>query len=96
MATGKTTTVNMITGKYTPTFGDAFVMGMDLRSQASDIQRRTGVCPQHDVLFPYLSIGTVRTRGTASMQPVDFSIFFFRGASETHRGHPRRAPLASP
>eukprot|EP00472_Partenskyella_glossopodia_P003616 CAMPEP_0197517740 /NCGR_PEP_ID=MMETSP1318-20131121/2799_1 /TAXON_ID=552666 /ORGANISM="Partenskyella glossopodia, Strain RCC365" /LENGTH=1779 /DNA_ID=CAMNT_0043067553 /DNA_START=348 /DNA_END=5687 /DNA_ORIENTATION=- len=58
---GKTTTINMLTGMYDTTSGDAvlktrsgdvFTISGDLQS----VQKVLGVCPQHDVLFPDLTV----------------------------------------
>jgi hypothetical protein len=52
---GKSTTIDCLTGLHNSTHGDAFVFGMSINHQISDIQAIMGVCPQHDVLFPDLS-----------------------------------------
>jgi ATP-binding cassette subfamily A (ABC1) protein 3 len=39
-----------------PTRGSTKVMGMDTRTQMEDIRKMFGVCPQHDVLFPTLTV----------------------------------------
>ncbi|KAL0485025.1 ABC Transporter A family protein [Acrasis kona] len=54
---GKTTLVNMLTGLFGPTSGDAIVCGHSLRGQnGMDLIRKVlGVCPQHDILFPELT-----------------------------------------
>lgn len=53
---GKTTTINMLTGLYEPTAGDASVYGMRLTSDMHAIRQFIGVCPQHDVLFSLLTV----------------------------------------
>ena len=53
---GKTTTINMLTGLYEPTSGDASVYGMNLTSDMHSIRQFIGVCPQHDVLFSLLTV----------------------------------------
>ncbi len=53
---GKTTTLHMLTGMYGPTRGTAKVFGKDVNTQMADIRKMFGVCPQHDVLFPTLSV----------------------------------------
>mmetsp|Transcript_17002 Transcript_17002/g.34417 ORF Transcript_17002/g.34417 Transcript_17002/m.34417 type:complete len:1751 (-) Transcript_17002:590-5842(-) len=70
---GKTTTINMLTGMYNMTSGDAVLHtrdGKDLTvSRDLDaIQEVLGVCPQHDVLFPDLTVSEhlrimARTKG---------------------------------
>ncbi|XP_071448970.1 cholesterol transporter ABCA5-like [Hetaerina americana] len=54
---GKTTLFNILTGLTAPTSGTAFVFGYDIRDQndMSTIRRMTGVCPQHDHLFDFLT-----------------------------------------
>jgi len=54
---GKTTLVNMLTGLFPPTSGDAIIFGHSLRGQNGMDRIRTllGVCPQHDILFPELT-----------------------------------------
>eukprot|EP00468_Gymnochlora_sp_CCMP2014_P005803 CAMPEP_0167753008 /NCGR_PEP_ID=MMETSP0110_2-20121227/7466_1 /TAXON_ID=629695 /ORGANISM="Gymnochlora sp., Strain CCMP2014" /LENGTH=1725 /DNA_ID=CAMNT_0007638709 /DNA_START=398 /DNA_END=5575 /DNA_ORIENTATION=- len=58
---GKTTTINMLTGMYTVTSGDAVLhprgeSSIRLSSNLSGLQRKLGVCPQHDVLYPDLTV----------------------------------------
>ena len=53
---GKTTLINMLTGLYGPTAGDASVCGMKLTSEIDTIRKSIGVCPQHDVLFSSLTV----------------------------------------
>ncbi|KAI8053070.1 hypothetical protein BDF22DRAFT_655742 [Syncephalis plumigaleata] len=63
---GKTTTMSMLTGGLQPDDGEVWVDGFQLPSSAttrdkvdlgalSAVQRRLGVCPQHDVLFQHLT-----------------------------------------
>lgn len=54
---GKTTTVSMLTGLLERSSGDATVYGRKLSDGIDPIRQLLGVCPQHDVLFDYLSIG---------------------------------------
>jgi ABC-type multidrug transport system ATPase subunit len=53
---GKSTTVSMLTGLYPPTSGDATLYGHSIVSSLGDVQRMIGVCPQHDILFPSLTV----------------------------------------
>ena len=53
---GKSTTINMLTGLIPPTSGGADVLGMPITKEMRDIRRIMGVCPQHDVLFPSLTV----------------------------------------
>lgn len=43
---GKTTLVSVLTGLLKATAGDAFVYGMSVARQLSDIRQHFGVCPQ--------------------------------------------------
>ena len=52
---GKTTTINMLTGLYEPSAGDAFVHGRKISTEMEAIRKCIGVCPQHDVLFSSLT-----------------------------------------
>jgi ABC-type multidrug transport system ATPase subunit len=42
-------------GMSPPTAGDAYVFGMSIRTQMSEIRKKLGVCPQFDILFPDMS-----------------------------------------
>jgi ATP-binding cassette subfamily A (ABC1) protein 3 len=53
---GKTTLISMLTGLTPPTSGTAFVEGRDLRYEMHEIRENLGVCPQHDILFPDLTV----------------------------------------
>lgn len=53
---GKSTTISMLTGLIPPTSGDAEVLGYSISRQMREIRKFIGVCPQHDVLFPTLTV----------------------------------------
>lgn len=53
---GKTTTIGMLTGALSPTGGNATILGNDIRKDMSQIRGNIGVCLQHDVLFPKLTV----------------------------------------
>lgn len=57
---GKTTTIGMLTGWTAPTAGGAtFALGprlLTLRRDVPAIRQNVGLCPQHDVLWPDLSV----------------------------------------
>jgi ABC-type Na+ transport system ATPase subunit NatA len=53
---GKSTTVSMLTGLYPPTSGDATLYGKSITTSLNDVQQIIGVCPQHDILFPVLTV----------------------------------------
>eukprot|EP00457_Paulinella_chromatophora_P000191 gb/GEZN01000191.1/.p1 GENE.gb/GEZN01000191.1/~~gb/GEZN01000191.1/.p1 ORF type:complete len:1907 (-),score=328.53 gb/GEZN01000191.1/:145-5865(-) len=53
---GKTTTINMLTGLLSPDEGDAFLFGTSIVAEAEKARYMMGVCPQHDALFPHLTV----------------------------------------
>ena len=53
---GKSTTIAMLTGLLSPSEGTATVYGHDIRNQLNEIRKNLGVCPQHDVLWPELTV----------------------------------------
>jgi ABC-2 type transport system ATP-binding protein len=52
---GKTTTINLISGLSTPTSGDVQVMGYDVRRHARRIRQKLGAVPQETALYEELS-----------------------------------------
>ena len=46
----------MLTGLIPADSGTAIIEGYDLNNEMSEIRRNLGVCPQHDVLFPELTV----------------------------------------
>ena len=52
---GKTTTFNMLTGVLHPSGGDAWVYGYSVLREMHRIRPLIGVCPQHDILWRYLT-----------------------------------------
>ena len=53
---GKSTTISMLTGLITPSSGDAKIQGLFLSSELHKIRKSLGVCPQHDILFPEMTV----------------------------------------
>ncbi|CAN0566210.1 unnamed protein product, partial [Ectocarpus sp. 12 AP-2014] len=53
---GKTTTIGMLTGMIPVTSGSAFVAGRDVKADMVSIRNSLGVCPQHDILYPDLTV----------------------------------------
>ena len=54
--TGKTTTINMLTGMVAPTDGYAIINGKSINSQMPAIRENLGICLQHDCLFDQLTV----------------------------------------
>ncbi|KAH7462518.1 hypothetical protein KRP22_004939 [Phytophthora ramorum] len=53
---GKTTLISMLTGVTPPTAGDATFHGLSFREDIDEIRESLGICFQHDVLYPELSV----------------------------------------
>ncbi|CAG0883098.1 unnamed protein product [Darwinula stevensoni] len=53
---GKTTTMSIITGLYSATGGTAIVNGYDIRHNMDKVRGSLGLCPQHSMLFPELTV----------------------------------------
>jgi ATP-binding cassette subfamily A (ABC1) protein 3 len=52
---GKTTTISMLTGLIEPNEGAAEVFDIDIFNNMDEMRKILGVCPQHDVLFEFLT-----------------------------------------
>eukprot|EP01041_Mallomonas_annulata_P006632 gene6631-13438_t len=52
----KTTTIAMLTGLHQATAGDCSIWGRRLSNELPAIREMTGICPQHNVLFPCLTV----------------------------------------
>lgn len=53
---GKTTTISTLTGLLMPSAGKAELSGVDIFDKQEYLRENLGVCPQHNVLFPYLTV----------------------------------------
>lgn len=53
---GKTTTISMLTGMMEPSAGEMTVNNLNFRTDMPEIRKKLGVCPQHDILFPDLTV----------------------------------------
>jgi ATP-binding cassette subfamily A (ABC1) protein 3 len=53
---GKSTLIGALTGLTSITAGDARINGYSVRNRLSHVRQSIGVCPQHDVLFPTLTV----------------------------------------
>ena len=52
----QTTTIGMLTGMIPVSSGNAFVIGRDVNGDMGNIRHSLGVCPQHDILYPDLTV----------------------------------------
>ena len=52
---GKTTTINILTGNFLPSKGDAYINGKSILTEMENIRQSMGVCPQHDILYEDLT-----------------------------------------
>mmetsp|Transcript_8335 Transcript_8335/g.20560 ORF Transcript_8335/g.20560 Transcript_8335/m.20560 type:complete len:2192 (-) Transcript_8335:64-6639(-) len=53
---GKTTTMSMITGTFPPTSGEITIFGKAVPQQLKEVRASMGMCPQHNVLWPELTV----------------------------------------
>ena len=53
---GKTTTISTLTGLLSPTEGQAVLDGVDVLADQQYLRESLGICPQHNVLFDYLTV----------------------------------------
>lgn len=52
---GKTSTINCLSGVTNHTYGAAFIFGYDVKTEINAIRSRMGVCSQFDLLYPTLT-----------------------------------------
>lgn len=53
---GKSTVVHLLTGIHQPSHGNAFINNRSILSDMGNIRKDLGICPQHDILFEYLTV----------------------------------------
>jgi len=53
---GKTTAISMLTGMISPTSGDALIFGRSIVTDMNHIRTDLGMCPQHNILWDYLTV----------------------------------------
>ena len=53
---GKSTTFKSLTRDITPTTGEITVQGFNIQQQFQDARKLIGYCPQHDAIFPKLTV----------------------------------------
>ena len=52
----QSTTIGMLTGLIPVDSGSAVIEGMDIADKMPEIRKKLGVCPQHDILYPLLTV----------------------------------------
>ncbi|CAK1553091.1 unnamed protein product [Leptosia nina] len=53
---GKTTLMSIITGMLSPSEGQVYVEGLDTATQRNEMRQHLGLCPQHNLFFPDLTV----------------------------------------
>ncbi|XP_045777399.1 phospholipid-transporting ATPase ABCA1-like isoform X2 [Maniola jurtina] len=53
---GKTTLMSIITGMFGASDGNVYVEGMDTQSERDETRKLLGLCPQHNLFFPDLTV----------------------------------------
>jgi len=53
---GKTTTISVLTGLYPASSGDCNIYGNSISNALSSVRHSMGICPQHNILFPELTV----------------------------------------
>ena len=53
---GKTTTMSMLTGLFSPSSGEARINGFNIKTDMQAARDSLGLCPQHNMLFPSLTV----------------------------------------
>nr|QER78485.1 ATP-binding cassette transporter [Diaphorina citri] len=53
---GKTTTMSILTGMFPPSAGEVTVQNYNIFKHMDQFRDSLGLCPQHNLLFPYLSV----------------------------------------
>ncbi|RYE84899.1 MAG: ATP-binding cassette domain-containing protein, partial [Methanosarcinales archaeon] len=107
---GKTTLLSMLMGLFPPTAGAAYVNGYDVSRQSDAARKSLGVCMQHDILWPTLTVEEhlryyARLKAGSTPKPVDVQVheamdsvglrkFAARYARDLSGGMRRRLSLA--
>ena len=53
---GKTTTLSILSGEFPPTSGEAYIDGVSIHGNQSNIRKRIGYCPQFESLLELLTV----------------------------------------
>jgi len=97
---GKTTTISMLVGLTTPTAGDALFPGnLSIVRDMHSIRRNLGVCPQHDILFPELTVTQhlqiyASFKGVPSSQVASAAQSMLAEVGLTEKAHSRSSTLS--
>jgi ABC-type multidrug transport system fused ATPase/permease subunit len=90
---GKTTTINMLTGMLPISSGSAEIYGLDAGKDMAAIRNFLGVCPQHDILFPALTVSE-HLQMYAQLKVPPVRLFFEEKSQKlgavNSRNHPQR------
>jgi len=79
LVTGKTTTMNVLTGMIPPTYGTAYINDYDIRTDIVEARKSLGICPQHNILFGDLTVSEhiyffCKLKGMQNEQEIKFEI----------------------
>ena len=55
-ALGKTTTMSVLTGLFSPSAGTADINGHSINNNMDKVRENLGLCPQHNMLFEDLTV----------------------------------------
>lgn len=96
---GKTTAISMLTGLIPPTAGEAYVYGHSISSGMGAVRHSLGVCPQHDVLWPDLTVREHLTffaglKGLPALQVRDAVMHMIREVGLTEKVDTKSAELS--
>lgn len=53
---GKSTTFKSLTAGVVPSEGEISIAGFDIQKQFDEVRRLIGYCPQHDAIFPLMTV----------------------------------------
>eukprot|EP00160_Parvularia_atlantis_P010481 Unigene2049_Nuclearia_a/m.6373 Unigene2049_Nuclearia_a/g.6373 ORF Unigene2049_Nuclearia_a/g.6373 Unigene2049_Nuclearia_a/m.6373 type:complete len:631 (-) Unigene2049_Nuclearia_a:124-2016(-) len=106
---GKTTLISILTGLYEASYGEGFLAGYKVGEEMDAVYRSMGVCPQHDILWPELTVEEhlyfyARLKGVEpkeeksavddALARVSLTGFRFRQSSGLSGGEKRRLSIA--
>ncbi len=99
----------MLSGLYRPSAGTAQVAGYDIMTEMGEVYLNIGICPQHDILWPDLTVEEhllfyARLRGvspeneqkkvTQAIKDVELTEFTDRRSKALSGGQKRRLSIA--